>query len=237
MSTLRVTSAYDLKKYFCVSTDKAANPVNMMGASKRIMELFLMRESELAEISFARFANVAFSDGSLLHGFNQRLLKKHPITAPKDVLRYFITPEESGELCLLSCILGSNNDIFIPKLNDNLQLTNFADIARRFIENHGYKVYLCQNELEARSECKKLIEKGFWPCYFFNSDTSGEKSYEEFYTKNENVNLNLFEGIGVVNNLRIDYKLLDSFDENINGLIRKGIYEKSMIVNEFEAIT
>ena len=122
IKTIKMAEAQGTKKYFCVSTDKAANPVNMMGASKRIMEMFLMRESETIEISTARFANVAFSDGSLLHGFNQRFAKRQPISAPNDVRRYFVTPQESGELCLMSCLLGQNRDIFFPKLSEELRL-------------------------------------------------------------------------------------------------------------------
>ena len=129
------------RKYFCVSTDKAANPVNMMGASKRIMEMFLMRESETLPISTARFANVAFSDGSLLHGFNQRFAKRQPISAPNDVRRYFVTPQESGELCLTSCLLGDNRDIFFPKLSEALHLTRFSDIAVRYLENLGFEPF------------------------------------------------------------------------------------------------
>ena len=131
------------KKYFCVSTDKAANPVNMMGASKRIMEMFLMRKSQEIDISTARFANVAFSDGSLLHGFNQRIQKRQPIVAPSDIKRYFVTPQESGELCLMSCIFGQNRDIFFPKLSESLHLISFADIAVKFLAGLGYKAYLC----------------------------------------------------------------------------------------------
>ena len=127
--TLKQAIEAGARKYFCVSTDKAANPVNMMGASKRIMEMFLMRRSLQMDISTARFANVAFSDGSLLHGFNQRLEKRQPIVAPNDVRRYFVTPKESGELCLMSCIFGGNRDIFFPKLSEELHLISFADIA------------------------------------------------------------------------------------------------------------
>ena len=139
IKTVQMAKEQGAKKYFCVSTDKAANPVNMMGASKRIMEMFLMRESESIEISTARFANVAFSDGSLLHGFNQRFAKRQPISAPDDVRRYFVTPQESGELCLMSCLLGENRDIFFPKLNEQLHLTTFSDIAERYLENLGYE--------------------------------------------------------------------------------------------------
>ena len=144
--TLLQSIAKGTKKYFCVSTDKAANPVNMMGASKRIMEMFLMRRSLEIPISTARFANVAFSDGSLLHGFNQRIQKRQPIVAPNDIKRYFVTPKESGELCLMSCIFGENRDIFFPKLSEELHLITFADIAVKYLEALGYEPYLCATE-------------------------------------------------------------------------------------------
>jgi len=147
------------KKYFCVSTDKAANPVNMMGASKRIMEMFLMRRSKDIKISTARFANVAFSDGSLLHGFNQRIQKKQPIVAPNDVKRYFVTPQESGELCLMSCIFGENRDVFFPKLSKELHLISFADIAIKYLKELGYEPYLCENEEEARELMKTMPDQ------------------------------------------------------------------------------
>ena len=149
IKTLRLAEKIGAKKYFCVSTDKAANPVNMMGASKRIMEMFLMRESLTQKISMARFANVAFSDGSLLHGFNQRFAKKQPFAAPNDVRRYFVTPQESGELCLLSGLLGDNRDIFFPKLSEKLHLVSFSDIAIRYLREYGYQPYECQSEDEA----------------------------------------------------------------------------------------
>ena len=138
IKTLQMAKEMGAKKYFCVSTDKAANPVNMMGASKRIMEMFLMRESLTQNISMARFANVAFSDGSLLHGFNQRFIKKQPLSAPNDVRRYFVTPQESGELCLLSALLGNNRDIFFPKLSEKLNLITFSDIAVHYLRERGY---------------------------------------------------------------------------------------------------
>ena len=144
------------KKYFCVSTDKATNPVNMMGASKRIMELFLLRRSLELKISTARFANVAFSDGSLLYSFSKRLEKQQPIVAPKDVKRYFITSKESGELCLMSAILGDNRDIFFPKLNEKLHLITFSEIAKKFLKLKGYTPYICKNEEEARELIKVL---------------------------------------------------------------------------------
>ena len=142
--TLKQSIENGTKKYFCVSTDKAANPVNMMGASKKIMEMFSFRRSQQIDISMARFANVAFSDGSLLHGFNQRMQKQQPIVAPNDIKRYFVTPKESGELCLMSCIFGENRDIFFPKLSEELHLITFADIAVRYLESLGYEPYLCK---------------------------------------------------------------------------------------------
>jgi len=184
ISTIVAAKACGATKYFCVSTDKAANPVNMMGASKRIMEMFLMRSSLDIPISTARFANVAFSDGSLLHGFNQRFAKRQPISAPNDVRRYFVTPQESGELCLMSCLLGENRDIFFPKLSEDLHLTTFSDIAVRYLADLGYEAFECATEDEARERAPELIAKKQWPCYFFSSDTTGEKDFEEFFTAN-----------------------------------------------------
>ena len=160
IDALRITKKKGTKKYFCVSTDKAANPVNMMGASKRIMELFLNRESQSQQISMARFANVAFSDGSLLHGFNQRILKKQPITAPNDVKRYFLNFQEAGELCLLSGLFGKNRETFFPKLSQELDLLTFSDIAVRFLNAQGYEPVLCKTEAEARELSIKPIKKG-----------------------------------------------------------------------------
>jgi FlaA1/EpsC-like NDP-sugar epimerase len=188
------------KKYFCVSTDKAANPINMMGASKRIMEMYLMNLSQKITISTARFANVAFSDGSLLHGFNQRIQKRQPIVAPNDIKRYFVTPKESGELCLMSCIFGENRDVFFPKLNQDLHLITFADIAVKYLAELGFKPYLCASEEEARQMMATLPEQGKWPCLFTNSDTTGEKDFEEFFTDKEVLDMNRFENFGVIKN-------------------------------------
>ncbi|MDB4027244.1 UDP-N-acetylglucosamine 4,6-dehydratase, partial [Candidatus Thioglobus sp.] len=189
-----------VKKYFCVSTDKAANPINMMGASKRIMEMFLMRRSLDMDISTARFANVAFSDGSLLHGFNQRIEKRQPIAAPNDIKRYFLTPQESGELCLMSCIFGENRDIFFPKMSEALHLISFADIAIKYLQNKGYEAHICSTEDEARELIKTLPEKGRWPCLFTDSSTTGEKDFEEFYTDKETLDMDRFENLGVIKN-------------------------------------
>ena len=231
IKTLRLAKKADCKNYFCVSTDKAANPVNMMGASKRIMEMFLMRESLTQEISMARFANVAFSDGSLLHGFNQRFAKKQPFSAPNDVRRYFVTPQESGELCLLSGLLGENRDIFFPKLSEKLHLITFSEIAVRYLRERGYEAYECESEDEARDRAEELIAKKQWPCYFFKSDTTGEKDFEEFFTDNEDLDMDRFETVGVIKNQpEFDVAKLDDFMNGIENLRKKGTWTKDDIV-------
>jgi FlaA1/EpsC-like NDP-sugar epimerase len=231
IKTLRLAKALGAKKYFCVSTDKAANPVNMMGASKRIMEMFLMRESLTQNISMARFANVAFSDGSLLHGFNQRFAKKQPFSAPNDVRRYFVTPQESGELCLLSGLLGENRDIFFPKLSEKLHLITFSEIAVRYLRDRGYEPYECESEDEARDRAEELIANKQWPCYFFKSDTTGEKDFEEFFTDNEDLDMERFETVGVIKNQpNFDEAKLDDFMDGIEALREKGTWTKDDIV-------
>jgi FlaA1/EpsC-like NDP-sugar epimerase len=231
IKTLRLANSMATKKYFCVSTDKAANPVNMMGASKRIMEMFLMRESLTQSISMARFANVAFSDGSLLHGFNQRFSKKQPFSAPNDVRRYFVTAKESGELCLLSGLLGENRDILFPKLSEKLHLITFSEIATRYLRDHGYEPYECESEDEARDRAEELIANKQWPCYFFKSDTSGEKDFEEFFTDNEDLDIERFETVGVIKNRpNFDETKLDDFMGGIEALRNKGTWTKDDIV-------
>ena len=234
ISTIDSAKAFGAKKYFCVSTDKAANPVNMMGASKRIMEMFLMRASESLPISTARFANVAFSDGSLLHGFNQRFAKRQPISAPKDVRRYFVTPQESGELCLMSCLLGENRDIFFPKLSEKLHLITFADIAVRYLKALGYEPYECASEDEARDRAEELIAQRKWPCYFFNSDTTGEKDFEEFFTDKEVLDMVRFESLGVIKNDPVyEQESLDHFLKVVADLKAQGLWEKVDLVDLF----
>jgi FlaA1/EpsC-like NDP-sugar epimerase len=234
LSTLAHARAVGARKYFCVSTDKAANPVNMMGASKRIMEMFLMRESLSTPISTARFANVAFSDGSLLHGFNQRFAKRQPISAPNDVRRYFVTPQESGELCLASCLLGGNRDIFFPKMSDALRLTKFSDIACRFLAQLGYEPFECSSEDEARGRAAELIAARKWPCYFFKSDTTGEKDFEEFFTDREDLDMARFRSIGVIRNeARFDEKALSDFLASIDAMLRAGRWDRSQLVDLF----
>lgn len=232
--TIKQSIRKGTKKYFCVSTDKAANPVNMMGASKRIMEMFLMRRSEDISISTARFANVAFSDGSLLHGFSQRIQKKQPIVAPFDVKRYFVTPQESGELCLMSCIFGENRDIFFPKLSESLHLISFADIAVRYLDQLGYEPYLCNSEDEARLLVNTLPQERKWPCFFTMSDTTGEKDFEEFFTDQETLDLERFHNLGVIKNeLNIEEDKLELFERTILSLRNSGGWEKSDIVDLF----
>jgi FlaA1/EpsC-like NDP-sugar epimerase len=232
--TLQQAIANNSKKYFCVSTDKAANPVNMMGASKRIMEMFLMRRSLDIPISTARFANVAFSDGSLLYGFDQRIKKRQPIVAPRDIKRYFVTPKEAGELCLMSCVFGQNRDIFFPKLSQDLDLISFADIAVKYLNQLGYEPYLCETEEEARLLADSLPEQGKWPCLFSESDTTGEKDYEEFYTENETLDMTTFRNIGVIKNEPVfSQQDLTYFEKTITQLRLKKTWHKNQIVSLF----
>jgi FlaA1/EpsC-like NDP-sugar epimerase len=208
-----------------------------MGASKRIMEMFLMRESLSQNVSMARFANVAFSDGSLLHGFNQRLAKRQPIAAPNDVRRYFVTPQESGELCLLSGLFGQNRDIFFPKLSEELHLITFSEIAKRFLRNHGYEPYECRSENEARNMADELISKKLWPCYFFTSDTTGEKDYEEFFTNNEKLLMDSFNAIGIIKNeASFDDEKLNKFMSGTNILRKNNIWTKEDILKLYNIL-
>ena len=232
--TLKQSCENGTKKYFCVSTDKAANPVNMMGASKRIMEMFVMRKSKQIDVSMARFANVAFSDGSLLHGFNQRIQKNQPIVAPNDIKRYFVTPQESGELCLMSCIFGENRDIFFPKLSENLHLITFADIAVKYLKNLGYEPYLCKDEDEARELARTLPSQGKWPCLFSASDTTGEKDFEEFFTDKEVLDMAKFENLGIIKNEALfDEDKLNHFENTIKNYKSNLSWTKDDIVEEF----
>jgi UDP-N-acetylglucosamine 4,6-dehydratase len=232
--TLEWAREQGARKYFCVSTDKAANPVNMMGASKRIMELFLMRASLAVTVSTARFANVAFSDGSLLHGFNQRMLKRQPLAAPRDVRRYFVTPRESGELCLMSCLLGENRDIFFPKLSEKLHLTTFDAIAVKYLAAQGYEAVPCATEDEARARVEELLPQRRWPCYFADSDTTGEKDFEEFFTERETLDMDRFESVGVIRNEPVfDPALLERFTARIAELKAAGGWDKPDLVALF----
>lgn len=184
--------------FFCVSTDKAANPVNVMGASKKLMEEVLMSYSKILPIKTARFANVAFSNGSLLAGFLERLAKRQPFSGPLDVKRYFVSPEESGQLCLLACILGDSGDIFYPKLREE-QMMTFSAIGDALLREIGLEPDYCQSEQEARVKASLLkADSNLYPVFYFPTDTSGEKLYEEFFTEKEQVNMEQFRALGVI---------------------------------------
>jgi len=234
--TMRQAAEHGARKYFCVSTDKAANPVNMMGASKRIMEYFLMRRSLELPVSTARFANVAFSDGSLLYGFNRRMEKEQPLSAPNDVRRYFVTPKESGELCLMSALLGENRDLFFPKLDAESNLITFSEIAVRYLRHRGYEPVECASEDEARARVQELKGKGKWPVYFFKSDTTGEKDFEEFYTDKETLDMDRFESIGVIKNEPVyDAKAIERFESEIRAMRARGFWTRQQLIDLFNA--
>lgn len=195
---LELLKQYPPEEYFCVSTDKAANPTNIMGASKRIMEDLIFSYSEYFSVKTARFANVAFSNGSLLAGFLDRIKKLQPLSAPVDIKRYFVSLEESGQICMLACFLGKNREIFFPKL-DNAQMMTFDKIATQLLVENGYEVLQCESDEEAIEKSKLLLNGGLkYPVHYSVSDTSGEKSFEEFYTETEKVNLDKFASLGIV---------------------------------------
>lgn len=203
---LNLLSEYPPEVYFCVSTDKAANPVNIMGASKRIMEDLIFSYSDKFPTKTARFANVAFSNGSLPDGFLHRMSKLQPLSAPSDITRYFVSPEESGQICMLACILGDNREIFFPKLKEE-QMKSFNGIAINLLYENGYEVLECNSEREAIEKAQKLKQGSkIYPVFFSKSDTSGEKEYEEFYTDEEIVEMNTFEALGVIKNKQLTSK-------------------------------
>lgn len=194
---LDLLSSYPPEIYFCVSTDKAANPVNIMGASKRIMEDLIFSYSDIFPVKTARFANVAFSNGSLPLGFLERINQRQPLSAPSDVKRYFVSPKESGQICLLAAMFGGNREIFFPKL-DAAQMTTFDKIAEDLLINFGYEVDYCATDQEAIEKSKIWTEDKPYPVHFSESDTSGEKAFEEFYIPGEEVDMNKFKSLGVI---------------------------------------
>lgn len=203
---LDLLTEFPPEEYFCVSTDKAANPVNIMGASKRIMEDVIFAYSDKFPVKTARFANVAFSNGSLPAGFLARLQKLQPLSAPSDVKRYFVSPEESGQICMLSCMLGANREIFFPRLEEE-QMMTFDKIATALLEEHGYSALKCQSDDEAIDKAEEL-KKGStnYPVHYSESNTSGEKAYEEFYTDTETVDLARLKALGIVTGKEIPDK-------------------------------
>jgi len=217
------------KHFFCVSTDKAANPVNIMGASKKLMEDVILAYSDKLPITTARFANVAFSNGSLLAGFIERVMKQQPLSCPNDVKRFFVSPRESGEICLSACVLGKSGDIFFPKLDAERDLVNFADIVSPFLEKLGMEADVCSSEAEAKDKAAKLRSNKY-PVYFFTSDTSGEKLYEEFYTAEEELLLDKYHALGVIKNAqRKDSERLDKVIREIEAIF-DGEVSKATVV-------
>jgi FlaA1/EpsC-like NDP-sugar epimerase len=240
LNTIRshqIAKEHGAGKYFCVSTDKATAPVNMMGASKRIMEMFLSVIGTNLPVSTARFANVAFSEGSLLQGFLTRLEKRQPLSAPRDVLRYFVSKREAGRLCLMSIMLGENGDIFFPHVKEELTLISFTDIATRLLKSRGLKPVICESEEEGRQMCRGPALAGSWPCYFFDSDTTGEKPFEEFHLPGESVDYKRFEDIGVVRNRSCgNDTLLWEFKERIGELRSSRRWSKTDLVSEMQRV-
>ena len=219
------------RHFFCVSTDKAANPVNIMGASKKIMEDMIISYASRFKITTARFANVAFSNGSLLAGFVERLMKRQPLSSPNDVKRYFVSPEESGQICMLACILGKNREIFFPKLGEE-QMMTFSSIADKFLDSLGYGVKHCASEEEARKFAKEMAaDSKEYPVYYFSSDTTGEKSFEEFYVAGERVNMERFGALGVIEDVQAREKAeVDGFLEKLTEVLALPGVEKADIV-------
>ena len=221
-----------MRKYFCVSTDKASNPVNVMGATKRIMELYLMHENDDVKVSTARFANVAFSNGSLLESFRNRFQLKQPIVAPSDISRYFVTQEEAGKICLFSLVFGDDRDIFFPKLSAIGDAVNMADIAIRFTLENGFQPVECTSEEEAKAwfEANNNTETS-WPCYFPSSDTTGEKQIEEFYSAEESVDFDSFKDLGIVKmcDQQSNFKIQE-FEEQIDTFSSSKNWKKDELI-------
>tara|TARA_Y200000002_G_scaffold150198_2_gene124170 strand:+ start:33521 stop:34729 length:1209 start_codon:yes stop_codon:yes gene_type:complete len=216
--------------FFCVSTDKAANPVNVMGGSKKMMENIIMTYSKDLKITTARFANVAFSNGSLLYGYIERMLQRQPISCPSDVKRFFVSPEESGDICLLASILGNSGDIYFPKLNEN-QLINFKTITEDFFKYLDKDIKICKSEKEAKEIALNISDNSPYPVYFFKTDTSGEKLYEEFFSSEDEVNFNLYESLGVItNSLKPSFSEMDQTIGEIDILFKRDSYNKEDIL-------
>lgn len=228
---LDLLSEFPPEEYFCVSTDKAANPVNIMGASKRIMEDVIFSYSDKFPVKTARFANVAFSNGSLPAGFLDRISKQQPLSAPSDVRRYFVSPEESGQICLLSCILGENRAIFFPKLEE-AQMMTFDAIGTELLKAHGYEVLECDSDAEAVDKAEELKKGGIlYPVHYAVSDTSGEKAFEEFVTNTETADYERFDSLGVITGKAIpDKDKIEKLFKDLNTVFNKTITTKEKVV-------
>ena len=227
---LDLLTEFPPEEYFCVSTDKAANPVNIMGASKRIMEDVIFSYSDIFPVKTARFANVAFSNGSLPAGFIARFQKLQPISAPSDVKRYFVSPEESGQICMLSCMLGKNREIFFPKLKEE-QMMTFDKIATSFLEENGFEVLECQSDEEAIDKSEELKNGSrFYPVHYTGSNTSGEKAYEEFFTETESVDMDRLNALGVVTGKEIpDKEKIDQLFAKLNEVFGKETSKEEIV--------
>lgn len=224
-------TVYPPKHFFCVSTDKAANPVNIMGASKRIMEDLVMAYNRYFKVTTARFANVAFSNGSLPDGWLHRLRKKQPLAAPSDVRRYFVSPEESGQICMLACILGNGGEVFFPKLGEDRMIT-FSAVCDAFVKALGFTKVECGNDAEARKFASEMpYGSESYPVVYFKSDTTGEKAYEEFYIPGEKINMERFSALGVVEETtRRPMSEINSFFEELEGIFSSPDFTKEQIV-------
>jgi FlaA1/EpsC-like NDP-sugar epimerase len=222
---------YPPKHFFCVSTDKAANPVNIMGASKRIMEDLVMAYNVHFKVTTARFANVAFSNGSLPDGWIHRLQKKQPLAAPNDVKRYFVSPEESGQICMLACILGKGGEVFFPKLGEDQMLT-FSSVCDDFVKAQGFLKVECQDDNSAKEYADKMsYDSDKYPVVYFKSDTTGEKAYEEFYVPGEKINMQRFKALGVVEETsRRPMNEVDNFFTELENIFAKPDFTKNQVV-------
>lgn len=225
-------TTYPPKHFFCVSTDKAANPVNIMGASKRIMEDLVMAYNKYFKVTTARFANVAFSNGSLPDGWLHRLQKKQPLAAPSDVKRYFVSPEESGQICMLACILGKPGEVFFPKLGEDQMLT-FSAICDDFVTAEGFEKKECGSDAEAKRYASNMsYENKIYPVVYFKSDTTGEKAYEEFYVPGEKIDMQRFAALGVVEQTtRHDMAEVNAFFQNLEAIFAKDDFTKAEVVD------
>ena len=224
------------KHFFCVSTDKAANPVNIMGASKRVMEDMIMAYADKYPVTTARFANVAFSNGSLPLSFLDRIMSKQPLVAPSDVKRYFVSPEESGQICMLACVLGRSGEIFFPKLGED-QMITFSSICDKFIEAMGYeKKEFADDEAAKKYAAEMPYDTKVWPVVYSKSDTTGEKSFEEFYVPGEKLNMDRFQSLGVIEDVKKrPLKEVNDFFNELESIFSKPDFTKAEVVRALES--
>lgn len=233
---LDLLAIYPPKHFFCVSTDKAANPVNIMGASKRIMEDMIMAYTTKFKVTTARFANVAFSNGSLPDGWIQRVMKKQPLAAPSDVKRYFVSPEESGQICMLACILGKNGEIFFPKLGEKQMLT-FSAICDEYIKSLGCEKKQFATDEEAKEFADSMpYNNKEYPTVYFSSDTTGEKAYEEFYVSGEKPNMDRFQSLGVIEDVKKrSMQEIEGFFHEIEAIFSQPTFTKEEVVKAIQS--